>query len=172
MISDMDFVFYFTILCFILIFSSLIYFVDFDFKLVDLFKRQSENELSIKDKIINAYLGVKERLRHRPSRTEIFLYMDEEILLAMRKNAKFNILRDYMSFLNEQKELTDEEFYPMQLLIYSTYKFPHCIIDIEKVKNNVTELANLLRNKKEELRNLKKEIGTLEKSLYKAMKQK
>ena len=84
-------------------------FVDFDFKLVDLFKRQSENELSIKDKIINAYLGVKERLRHRPSRTEIFLYMDEEILLAMRKNAKFNILRDYMSFLNEQKELTDEE---------------------------------------------------------------
>ena len=54
------------------------------------------------------------------------------------------------------------------LAIYSNYKFPHCIIDIEKVKNNVTELANLLRNKKEELRNLKKEIGTLEKSLYKA----
>lgn len=70
------------------------------------------------------------------------------------------------------KELTDEEFYPMQLLIYSNYKFPRCIIDIEKVKNNVTELVNLLRNKKEELRNLKKEIGTLEKSLYKAMKQK
>ncbi len=31
MISDMDFVFYFTILCFILIFSSMINFVDFDF---------------------------------------------------------------------------------------------------------------------------------------------
>lgn len=70
------------------------------------------------------------------------------------------------------KELTDEEFYPMQLLIYSNYKFPHCIIDIEKVKNNVTELVNLLSNKKEELKNLKKEIGILEKSLYKAMKQK
>lgn len=84
-------------------------FVDFDFKLVDLFKRQSENELSIKDKIISAYLEVKTRLGHRPSRTELFLYMDEEIFSAMKKNAKFNILRDYMSFLNEQKELTDEE---------------------------------------------------------------
>lgn len=70
------------------------------------------------------------------------------------------------------KELTDEEFYPMQLLIYSNYKFPNCIIDIEKVKNNVTELVNVLRNKKEELWKLEKEIGTLEKSLYKAMKQK
>lgn len=70
------------------------------------------------------------------------------------------------------KELTDEEFYPMQLLIYSSYKFPHCIIDIEKVKNNVTELVNVLRDKKEELWELEKEIGILEKSLYKAMKQK
>ncbi len=70
------------------------------------------------------------------------------------------------------KKLTDEEFYPMQLLIYSNYKFPHCIIDIEKVKNNVTELVDVLRDKKEELWKLEKEIGTLEKSLYKVMKQK
>ena len=84
-------------------------FIDFDFQLVDLFKRQSENELSIKDKIVHAYQEVKERLGHRPSRTEIFLYMDEDILAAMKKNAKLNILRDYMGFLNDQKELTDEE---------------------------------------------------------------
>lgn len=84
-------------------------FIDFDFKLVDLFKKQAENELSIKDKIINAYLEVKERLGHRPTRTELFLEMDEEILYAMKKNAKINILRDYMGFLFEQKELTDEE---------------------------------------------------------------
>ena len=84
-------------------------FVDFDFKLVELFKKQAENELSIKDKIISAYMEVKERLGHRPSRTELFLEMDEEVLHAMKKNAKFNILRDYMGFLFEQKDLTDEE---------------------------------------------------------------
>lgn len=84
-------------------------YIDFDFKLVDLFKRQAENEMSIKDKIINAYKEVKEQLGHRPSRTELFLYMDEDIFMAMKKNAKLNILRDYLSFLYDQKELTDEE---------------------------------------------------------------
>ena len=84
-------------------------YIDFDFKLVDLFKKQAENEMSIKDKIINAYREVKEQLGHRPSRTELFLYMDEDIFVAMKKNAKLNVLRDYLSFLYEQKELTDEE---------------------------------------------------------------
>lgn len=93
--------------------------------------------------------------------------------IIINKNSYRNYsLYDNLNNFELVRELTDEEFYPMQLLICSNYKFPHCIIDIEKVKNNVTELVNLLRNKKEELGNLEKEIGTLEKSLYKAMKQK
>lgn len=84
-------------------------YIDFDFRLIDLFKRQSENELNAKDRILNAYEEVKMRLGHRPSRTELFLHMDEEVLGAMRKTSKINVLRDYMTFLNAHKQLNDEE---------------------------------------------------------------
>lgn len=83
--------------------------VDFDFRLIDLFKRQAEGELNAKDKIIAAYKEVKQRLGHRPTRIELFLYMDNEVLKAMKKTAKLNIFRDYLTFLKEQGELTDEE---------------------------------------------------------------
>lgn len=84
-------------------------YIDFDFRLIDLFKRQSENELNAKDRILNAYEEVKMRLGHRPSRTELFLHMDEEVLAAMKKTSKINVLRDYMTFLNTHKQLSDEE---------------------------------------------------------------
>lgn len=84
-------------------------YIDFDFRLVDLFKQQSENELNAKDKILKEYQDIKAQLGHRPSRTELFLYMDEEILAAMKKTSKLNVFRDYMKFLYENKELTDEE---------------------------------------------------------------
>lgn len=131
--------------------------------------------LSVSDMVYGRYGDIE-----KPSYLDAYMYQGHTDLRFKIDNIIINrnYYRNYGlddSQINDfklVKELTDEEFYPMQLLIYSNYKFPHCIIDIEKVKNNVTELVNLLRNKKEELRNLKKEIGTLEKSLYKAMKQK
>lgn len=83
--------------------------IDFDFRLIDLFKKQSESELNAKDRILQAYQEVKEALGHRPSRVELLLHMDEEVLAAMKKTAKLNVFRDYMNFLYEHKELTDEE---------------------------------------------------------------
>ncbi|WP_334293226.1 helicase-related protein [Sporanaerobium hydrogeniformans] len=83
--------------------------IDFDFRLIDLFKKQAESELSAKDKILSAYQEVKQILGHRPSRVELFLNLDDEIIGAMKKNAKLNFFRDYLGFLYENKELTDEE---------------------------------------------------------------
>ena len=67
------------------------------------------------------------------------------------------------------KELANEEFYPMELLIHSKYRYPDNIIDIHKVMDNVTDLVSILRKKKSELKELEKEIGDLEKQLFNKM---
>ncbi len=84
-------------------------FIDFDFKLIDLFKIQASQELKVKDRIIMEFNSVKENLSHRPSRVELFLKMDDYIYDAMRKNSKLNLFRDYLTFLSDNSELKGQE---------------------------------------------------------------
>ena len=84
-------------------------FIDFDFKLVNLFKRQASQELRVKDRIVLEYESVKETLNHRPSRMDLFLKMDENIITAMKRTSKFNLFRDYITFLSDNDELNIEE---------------------------------------------------------------
>lgn len=84
-------------------------FIDFDFKLVDLFKIQAKQELKLKDKILLEFNSVKEDMEHRPSRLELFLNMDDYVYNAMIKNSKLNLFRDYLTFLSDNEELKDEE---------------------------------------------------------------
>lgn len=84
-------------------------YVDFDFKLIDLFKLQARQEMKVKDKIVLEFNSVKDDLKHRPSRVELFINMDDAIYSSMKKNSKLNLFRDYMTFLAENGELTDEE---------------------------------------------------------------
>lgn len=84
-------------------------FIDFDFKLVDLFKIQAKQKLKVKEKIVLEFNSVKEELGHRPSRYELFLKMDNYTYSAMIKNSKLNLFRDYLSFLFDNEALVDEE---------------------------------------------------------------
>lgn len=84
-------------------------YIDFDFKLVDLFKIQAKQELNIKELIYNEFITVKDNLNHRPSRVELFLRMDENIISNMKNKPKLNLFRDYISFLSENNELNNEE---------------------------------------------------------------
>ena len=84
-------------------------FIDFDFKLIDLFKIQASQELKVKDRIIMEFNSVKENLSHRPSRVELFLKMDDYIYDAMRKNSKLNLFRDYLTFLSDNSELKGQK---------------------------------------------------------------
>lgn len=84
-------------------------FVDYDFKLVDIFKKLAEKEMTIKDKIKAEFYEVKEELGYTPSRVEFFTYMDDSIYDALRKKSKMNPLNNYMEFLKENGELTKEE---------------------------------------------------------------
>ncbi len=84
-------------------------YIDFDFQLIDLFKIQASQELRVKDKILLEYEAVKKDLNHRPDRMDLFLKMDEYILSAMKRNSKLNLFRDYLTFLSDNDELTNEE---------------------------------------------------------------
>ena len=84
-------------------------YIDFDFELIDIFRIQARQEMRIKDKILMEYDSVKEDLKRRPSRMDLFLNMDEDIIQAMRRNSKLNLFRDYLKFLKENNLTAPEE---------------------------------------------------------------
>ena len=84
-------------------------FIDFDFKLIDLFKVQAAQKTRVKDRIIMEYESVKEKLEKRPTRTDLFLKMDESIYQKIIKSSQLNIFRDYLKFLDDNGELQFEE---------------------------------------------------------------
>ncbi|MDE6212287.1 MAG: DEAD/DEAH box helicase, partial [Lachnospiraceae bacterium] len=84
--------------------------VDFDMRLVDLFKELDKKSLSVKERIALEYYRVKELLNGKtPTRMELFTYMEDEIYQYCMKHAKENPFRHYMDFFNELHELSDEE---------------------------------------------------------------
>lgn len=84
-------------------------FVDFDFKLVDIFKKQAEKEMTIRDKIREEYYGIKEDLGHVPSRVEFFNNMDDDIYDNIKTKKGLSPFVNYMEFLNNINELNEEE---------------------------------------------------------------
>ena len=87
--------------------------VDFDMKLIDLFAKMDRKHLKLRDQVINEYFRVKEFLGKRPSRLDLFTYMDDNIYEAAITHSKDNPFKRYMEFLNDLGELSkiEEEFY-------------------------------------------------------------
>jgi len=83
--------------------------IDFDFKLINLFKNQTRKELKLPEKILVEYERIKNELGQRPSRVELLLSMDEQVHQQMKKNTENNLFRDYLGFLQENNQLTTQE---------------------------------------------------------------
>lgn len=86
--------------------------VDFDMRLIDLFKEMDKKKLTVKIQIQREYFRVKELLDgKRPTRMELFTYMDDDIYqyCVCGDHAKENPFRKYLVFLNEMGELSDDE---------------------------------------------------------------
>ncbi len=86
--------------------------VDFDMRLIDLFKEMDKKKLTVKIQIQREYFRVKELLDgKRPTRMELFTYMDDDIYqyCVCGGHAKENPFRKYLVFLNEMGELSDDE---------------------------------------------------------------
>lgn len=84
--------------------------VDFDMRLIDLFKELEKKSLSAKDRIKQEVFRVKELLDGKvPTRMELFTYMDDDIYQYCMKHAKENPFRRYIDFLNEMQLLSEKE---------------------------------------------------------------
>ena len=83
--------------------------LDFDMQLIDLFKQMDMKTLTMKEKINNEYFRIKELLEQRPTRVELFTYMEDSIYQYCMSHAKENPFRHYLDFLNDLNELSDDE---------------------------------------------------------------
>ena len=83
--------------------------MDFDFRLIDLFEKMDRSSIKIEKLLVEEYERIKAELGHRPSRTELFTYMDETIYLNLKSKAKINPFKNYLNFLKNQNDLNDEE---------------------------------------------------------------
>lgn len=84
--------------------------VDFDFRIIDVFKKLAAKEMNIKERIADEFFRVKEMLGHRPTRVEIFNNIDDEVYSAIKKTkSSLNPFNYYLGFLHENKELSKSE---------------------------------------------------------------
>lgn len=84
--------------------------VDFDMRLIDLFREIDKKSLSIKERIKQEYYRVKELLDGKvPTRMEMFTNMDDDIYEYCMKHSKENPFKRYMDFLYDMHELSEEE---------------------------------------------------------------
>ena len=75
--------------------------VDFDLKLIDLFAEMDRKHLKLKDQVINEYFRVKDLLGKRPTRLDLFTYMDNNIYETAITHSKDNPFKRYLEFLND-----------------------------------------------------------------------
>lgn len=87
--------------------------VDFDLKLIDLFAEMDRKHLKLKDQVINEHFRVKDLLGKRPTRLDLFTYMDDNIYETAITHSKDNPFKRYLEFLNDLGELSqiEVEFY-------------------------------------------------------------
>ena len=84
--------------------------VDFDMRLIDLFRELDRRSLSVRERIRQEYYRVKELFNGKvPTRMELFTYMEDDIYQYCMKHAKENPFRRYLEFLKEMDELSAEE---------------------------------------------------------------
>ncbi|CDI48711.1 DEAD/DEAH box helicase family protein [Clostridium tetani] len=83
--------------------------IDFDFRLVDIFKKMREEQKKIIDLVIEEYYRIKHELKRRPTRLDMYKYIDDNIYNNIRTKSKINIFNDYLGFLNKLEELNEEE---------------------------------------------------------------
>ncbi len=82
----------------------------FDLQLLDLFAQMDRNQKRLRDAIHDEYERIRELLGHRPSRIELFTYMDDGVYEKTIGNTKENIFKHYLDFLNGIGALTADQY--------------------------------------------------------------
>ena len=84
--------------------------VDFDVRLIDLFKELDKKSLTVRERIRQEYDRVKELLDGKvPTRMDLFTYMEHEVYQCCIRHTKENPFRHYLEYLHGLNELSGEE---------------------------------------------------------------
>lgn len=83
--------------------------VDFDLRLIDLFREMERRNQTVKERIRSEYDRVKERLGKVPNRMELFTYMEDSVYQLCINRPADNPFRKYLEYLHELGELSIEE---------------------------------------------------------------
>ena len=83
--------------------------IDFDMRVIDLFAEMDKKHRKILDLVRDEYYRVKEQIGHRPSRMDLFTYMDDGIYEIAIAHSKDNPFKKYLEFLKELDELNQDE---------------------------------------------------------------
>ncbi|MBX4264464.1 DEAD/DEAH box helicase family protein [Clostridium estertheticum] len=105
--------------------------VDFDFQVIDIFKKMMIEQKNIFDLVVDDFNRIKEDLKIRPSRLQMYTYMDDNIYNVIRSRGELNIFNDYLGFLNKINEVSKEE---KILLNTKAYEFLNTIEKTSMVK--------------------------------------
>ena len=105
--------------------------VDFDLGVIDIFKKMVEQQKNIFDLVVDEFNRIKEDLKTRPSRLEMYTYMDDDLYNVIRSRGELNIFNDYLGFLNKIDEISEVE---KILLNTKAYEFFNTIEKTSMVK--------------------------------------
>lgn len=83
--------------------------IDFDMRLIDLFHEMDKQHLKLSIQIQNEFYRIKELLERRPTRMELFTYMEDDIYQMAVTHSKDNPFKQYLDYLEKLDELTEEE---------------------------------------------------------------
>ena len=83
--------------------------VDFDMRLIDLFEQMEKKHRRLQDMVREEFYRVRDMLGHRPTRLELFTYMDADIYQMAIERANVNPFRKYFVYLHDLNELKAEE---------------------------------------------------------------
>ena len=79
--------------------------VDFDMKLIDLFRKLGERVKTVQKRIDEEVDRIRDELGHVPSRMELFTGMDESIYRLCLSTTKNNLFRDYLGYLKRREDM-------------------------------------------------------------------
>lgn len=73
--------------------------VDFDFQLIDLFKKMARDQKKLKDRVLEAFDRISEKLDRRPLRLDLYVHLDEAIYQTIRSkktSIRFGIICPFL----------------------------------------------------------------------------
>lgn len=76
-------------------------FIDFDFRLIDLFAKMQRDQQRIEDRIGAEFMRIADLLGHRPTRLDFYIHLEPALWDVVRRKTALNPFRDYLRFLEQ-----------------------------------------------------------------------